>query len=161
MPDHSLQLTADELQSRLSRNHLARWMGLRVVHAAAGQIRLSSPWRDEFISNPDHHFAHGGILATLLDTAGSYAVATLLGRPAQTIDMRVDFLRPGFESELMADANVLHFGRTVASVDASVFNRENRVLATGRMVFLTSGHQPTVDRSSPRPMSEPAAPSPR
>ncbi|KAA0070371.1 PaaI family thioesterase [Tardiphaga sp. P9-11] len=139
MPAHSMQLTADELQSRLSRNHLANWMGLRVVHAAAGQIRLSSPWRDEFISNPDHRFAHGGILATLLDTAGSYAVATLLGRPAQTIDMRVDFLRPGFESELMTDANVLHFGRTVASVDASVFNRENRLLATGRMVFLTSG----------------------
>jgi uncharacterized protein (TIGR00369 family) len=144
MSDRPMQLTPDELQSRLSRNHLANWMGLRVVRAAAGQIRLASPWRDEFISNPDHRFAHGGILATLLDTAGSYAVATLLGRPAQTIDMRVDFLRPGFESELAVEASVLHFGRTVASVDASVFNRENRVLATSRMVFLTSDNKPTA-----------------
>jgi uncharacterized protein (TIGR00369 family) len=149
MPNHAMQLTAEELQNRLARNHLANWMGLKVVHAAAGQIRLSSPWRDEFISNPDHRFAHGGILATLLDTAGSYAVATLLGRPAQTIDMRVDFLRPGFESELTVDANVLHFGHTVASVDASIFNRNNHLLATGRMVFLTSSHKPAAGISRP------------
>jgi uncharacterized protein (TIGR00369 family) len=141
MSDRPMQLTQGELQSRLSRNHLANWMGLTVVHAAAGQIRLVSPWREEFISNPDHRFAHGGILATLLDTAGSYAIATLLGRPAQTVDMRVDFLRPAFESELRVDASVLHFGRTLATVDASVFNRENRQLATARMVFLTSDNK--------------------
>ena len=141
MSDRPMQLTPGELQSRLSRNRLANWMGLTVVHATAGQIRLASPWRDEFISNPDRRFAHGGILATLLDTAGSYAVATLLGRPAQTVDMRVDFLRPGLESELMVDASVLHFGRTLATVDGSVFNRENRLLATGRMVFLTSDNE--------------------
>jgi uncharacterized protein (TIGR00369 family) len=144
MSDRSTQLTPGELQSYLSRNHLANWMGLTIVHAGAGQIRLASPWRDEFISNPDHRFAHGGILATLLDTAGSYAVATLLGRPAQTVDMRVDFLRPGFESELTADANVIHFGRTLATVDASVVNRDNRLLATGRTVFLTSDNRPAT-----------------
>lgn len=138
MSDRSMRLTLSELRIRLSRNHLANWMGLIVVEASAGQIRLKSPWREEFISNPDHRFAHGGILATLLDTAGSYAVATLLGRPAQTVDMRVDFLRPGFESELSVAANVLHFGRTLATVDASVCSGENRILATGRMVFLTS-----------------------
>jgi uncharacterized protein (TIGR00369 family) len=144
MSDRPMQLTPGELQSRLSRNHLANWMGLTVVHATAGQIRLASPWRDEFISNPDHRFAHGGILATLLDTAGSYAVATLLGRPAQTVDMRIDFVRPCFESELTVDASVLHFGRTLATVDASVFNRENRLLAAGRMVFLTSDNKPAT-----------------
>ncbi len=147
MPDCPMQLSLDELRNRLSRNHLANWMGLKVVHATAGQIRLASPWRDEFISNPDHRFAHGGILATLLDTAGSYAVATLLGRPPQTIDMRVDFLRPGFESELVVEANVLHFGRTVASVDASAFNQASRVLATGRMVFLTSDNRSETGRA--------------
>jgi uncharacterized protein (TIGR00369 family) len=138
MPDCTMQLNPGELQSRLSRNHFANWMGLTVIQAGVGNIRLVSPWRDEFISNPDHRFAHGGILATLLDTAGSYAVATLLGRPAQTVDMRVDFLRPAFESELLVDANVLHFRRTLATVDASIFSGENRLLATGRMVFLTS-----------------------
>jgi len=98
-----VQLSLDDLQARLSRNHMACWMRLHIVTATAGNIRLASPWRDEFISNPDHRFAHGGILATLLDTAGSYAVATLLGRPPQTVDMRVDFLRPGFETDMTAE----------------------------------------------------------
>jgi uncharacterized protein (TIGR00369 family) len=144
MFDQSMQLSSDEIQSRLSRNHLARWMSLTVVAAATGKIRLAAPWRDEFISNPDHRFVHGGILAALLDTAGSYAVATLLGRPAQTVDKRVDFLRPGFESEMIVEANVIHFGRTLATTDASVLNAKNQLLATGRMVFLTSSNQPRL-----------------
>lgn len=148
MSEHPMQITLDQLQSRLARNLLATWMGLAVVAASAGKVRLAAPWRDEFISNPDHRFVHGGILATLLDTAGSYAVATLLGRPAQTIDMRVDFLRPGFESEMSVEASVLHFGRTLATVDACVSDRDDRILATGRMVFLTS------DKRSGRPLAD-------
>jgi uncharacterized protein (TIGR00369 family) len=116
-------------------------MGLNVVTAAAGEIRLASPWRDEYISNPHHRFAHGGILATLLDTAGAYAVATLLGRPPRTVDMRVDFLQPGFETDMTVEAKVLNFGRTLATADASVINAEGRMLATGRMVFLTSDNR--------------------
>jgi uncharacterized protein (TIGR00369 family) len=141
MPNRTMQLTLDDLRARLSRNHFARWMSLSVVTASAGKIRLASPWRDEFISNPEHRFAHGGILATLLDTAGSYAVATLLGWPATTVDMRVDFLRPAFESEMIIEAEVMNFGRTLATADASVLNADGRLLATGRMVFLTSDNK--------------------
>lgn len=147
-----MQLSLDELQTRLSRNHMACWMRLSIVTATAGSICLASPWRDEFISNPDHRFAHGGILATLLDTAGSYAVATLFGRPPQTVDMRVDFLRPGFETDVTVGAKVLNFGRTLATADASVLNTESRLLATGRMVFLTSD-------SKPRPLTNESSPS--
>lgn len=145
MLDRPMQLTLDQLQARLSRNHLARWMKLSVVSAGAGEIKMAAPWRDEFISNPDHRFVHGGILATLLDTAGSYAVATLLGRPAQTVDMRVDFLRPGFEAQMIVEASVIHYGRTLATADASVLNAANQRLAVGRMVFLTSSNQPRPD----------------
>jgi len=134
--NRQMQLSLDQLQARLSRNHMAAWMNLSVVSAAAGQIALAAPWREEFISNPDHRFAHGGILATLLDTAGSYAVATLLGRPAQTVDMRVDFLRPAFEAAWTVEASVSHYGRTLATVDASVLNPHNKAVAAGRMVFL-------------------------
>jgi uncharacterized protein (TIGR00369 family) len=108
-----MEMSLEELRERLSRNHMAAWMQLSVVSAAAGQITLSAPWREEFISNPDRRFVHGGILATLLDTAGSYAVATLLGRPPQTVDMRVDFLRPAFEAALTVEAGVFHYGRLI------------------------------------------------
>ncbi|SDS80123.1 uncharacterized domain 1-containing protein [Bradyrhizobium canariense] len=138
-----MEMSLDQLQARLSRNHMAAWMQLSVVSAAAGQIILSAPWREEFISNPDHRFLHGGILATLLDTAGSYAVATLLGRPAQTVDMRVDFLRPAFEAALTVEARVFHYGRNLATVDASVLNPQHTALAAGRMVFLTADHRST------------------
>ncbi|PZA10472.1 hypothetical protein DNX69_13985 [Rhodopseudomonas palustris] len=143
----ALVMSLDQLQARLSRNHMAAWMGLSITSAAAGRIVLSAPWREEFISNPEHRFAHGGILATLLDTAGSYAVATRLGRPPQTIDMRVDYLRPAYEATLTVEATVFHYGRTVATVDAQVSNPDNLTLAVGRMVFLTA------DQRAGRPAS--------
>ncbi len=113
-----------------------------IVSAGAGNIKMEAPWREEFISNPDRRFVHGGILAMLLDTAGSYAVATLSGAPAQTVDMRVDFLRPGFEAQMIVEAKLIRYGRTLAIVDASVSNPDNQLLASGRMVFLTSSDRP-------------------
>lgn len=134
----ALAMSLGQLQARLSRNHLAAWMELSITSAAAGQIVLSAPWREEFISNPEHRFAHGGILATLLDTAGSYAVATRLGRPPQTVDMRVDYLRPAYEATLTVEANIFHYGRTLATVDARVSDPGDNTLAVGRIVFLTA-----------------------
>lgn len=131
-------MSLEQLQVRLSRNHMAAWMDLSITSVAAGRVVLSAPWREEFISNPDHRFAHGGILATLLDTAGSYAVATRLGRPPQTVDLRVDYLRPVYEAKLTVEATVFHYGRTLATVDARVFNPGDQTLAVGRMVFLTA-----------------------
>jgi hypothetical protein len=39
--------------------------------------------------------AQRAVVSGGMDTAGSFAVANLIGRPVQTVDMRVDFLRLG------------------------------------------------------------------
>jgi len=33
------------------------------------------PWRTEFVSDPERGYAHGGVLASLVDLAADYAVA--------------------------------------------------------------------------------------
>lgn len=54
------------VNTRLNRNHFAKWMGPSVVSAADGEVEIDAPWREEVISNPDLRFTHGGILATLV-----------------------------------------------------------------------------------------------
>jgi uncharacterized protein (TIGR00369 family) len=130
-------LSADMLwlNVRLQRNHFANWMKLEVVSAGDGEVEISAPWREEFISNPDLRFAHGGILATLVDTAASFAIATHLGRPPQTIDMRVDYHSTATPGDLLACGKVIRMGRTIATADANIFNSKSKLVASGRATF--------------------------
>lgn len=123
------------LRKRLARNHLARWMGLDIVSAGNGQIEIMAPWREEYISNPDARYVHGGILATLIDTACSYAIATKLGEPAQTVDMRIDYLRPGLPGPLRTRAGIIKLGKTIATIDAHVIDEKRARIACGRAAF--------------------------
>lgn len=136
MIDPPVAISHESLQHRLSRNHLAHWMGLQLTSSSAGAVEIVAPWREEFISNPDRRFVHGGILASLIDTAGSFAVATIIGRPVQTIDMRVDFHRPASQGRLRTIANIVKVGRMVATCDAKVFDESDALAASGRGLFL-------------------------
>ncbi|OKO83062.1 PaaI family thioesterase [Bradyrhizobium sp. AS23.2] len=138
MTDQQDTASFEQLRTRLSRNHFANWMGLELASAAPGTVEIVAPWREEFISNPDRRYVHGGILATLIDTAGSFAVATRLGRPAQTIDMRVDFHKAATEGRLRVEGAIVKMGRTLATCDARVFDESGALVASGRGVFLVS-----------------------
>lgn len=141
-------VTIDTLKARLARNHFTNWMGLDIRRAGDGEIEILAPWREEFISNPDRRFVHGGVLAALIDTAGSFAVATRLGRPPQTIDMRVDYHRAAMPGPLTVIGRVIRLGRTLATSDAFVYDAENVLLTSGRAVFLTADSRSSGSSSS-------------
>lgn len=141
-------VSIDVLKARLARNNFTSWMGLDIRHAGDGEIEILAPWREEFISNPDRRFVHGGVLAALIDTAGSFAVATRLGRPPQTIDMRVDYHRAAMPGPLTVIGRVIRLGRTLATSDAFVYDAEKVLLTSGRAVFLTADNRSSGSSSS-------------
>ncbi len=55
------------------------WLGVELVSLDATGIAIRMPWRAEFVSDPDRGYAHGGVLASLIDLAADYAVAARLG----------------------------------------------------------------------------------
>lgn len=81
---------------------------------------------------------HGGVIASLIDIAGDFALIAVLGHGVPTIDLRVDYLRPAFGADLVARARVRKAGRTVAVVDVDVTHGDDRVLAVGRGCYGTS-----------------------
>jgi uncharacterized protein (TIGR00369 family) len=66
------------------------------------ELILEMPWRDEIVSNPMIGSAHGGIISTLIDLTGLYAINALGGSARATADMRVDFHRPATSGPLYA-----------------------------------------------------------
>jgi uncharacterized protein (TIGR00369 family) len=114
-----------------------RFLGLEFELRDDGSAEVRMPFRDELVSDPDVPYLHGGVLASLLDTAADYAVAAQLGRGVPTIDMRIDFLRTAGRESLVATGRVVKLGRSVAVADAEIRNEDGELVALGRILFST------------------------
>lgn len=119
----------------INRSPFNRWLGMSVISADDDGIVLAVTWREEFISNPDRRSTHGGILATLVDAAGDYAVALKIGRPVPTIDMRVDYHRMAAPGDLRAEGRVIRVGNSLATAEARVLDMEGNLIASGRALY--------------------------
>ena len=85
---------------------------------------------------------HGGVIASLIDIAGDYAVMAVIGRGVPTINFRVDYLRPAFSSNLLARGQVRKMGRTLGVVDVDVLDGVDRaaLIAETARLFRAADH---------------------
>ncbi|MGG4053955.1 PaaI family thioesterase [Delftia tsuruhatensis] len=127
-----------KLQGIVDRSPLNRWLGMRVESVEPDSVTLTIQWREELISSPERQTTHGGILATLVDGAGDYAVAARIGRAVPTLDLHVDYHRPATPGDLRVIASVVHMGSTTATARAQVFDQGGRLLVTGRGLYFVA-----------------------
>lgn len=79
---------------------------------------------------------HGGAIATLVDHAGTLAIASAdrEGRYGVTTDLNVSYLAAAPEGmTVRAEARALRVGRTLAYVEVNLYSPERKLLAQGRM----------------------------
>lgn len=71
-------------------------LGIDVVEADVGKLKLILPYSDTIIGNPDTKVIHGGVLTTLMDTACGFAAICALEEPGicPTLDLRIDYMKP-------------------------------------------------------------------
>jgi len=123
-----------------------RHLGIRVEQAENGFARLFLPYKPEFTGDSRRPALHGGILSTLIDTCGGIAVWSCcrLEDRIATIDMRVDYLRPAPQADLLAEARVRLLGNRVGNVQTSVFTRKSpdKIIAEGRAVYNIRRYSP-------------------
>jgi len=134
----SQPLTFDALRAIITSRPYHRWLGIDVVEVGDGIVVIKAAWREEFAVNPERGNTHGGILASLVDMAGHYAVAQRLGRPIPTIDLRVDYHRPALPGDLTARGEVVRMGSQFSVADARVFDKDGVLVASGRGVYHTA-----------------------
>ncbi|MBT4091584.1 MAG: hotdog fold thioesterase [Deltaproteobacteria bacterium] len=61
------------------------WLDLQIGDITDDGLEIIMPWRPEIISIPEpQQVVHGGILASLIDLAGIYAVLSQGGQPSGT-----------------------------------------------------------------------------
>lgn len=116
-----------------------RYLGLKVAEIRSGFAILVLPFRPEFVGDPFRPALHGGTISMLADTAGGSAVfaASEMEDRISTIDLRVDYLLPATQADLVAEARVIRTGNRVGVARVQVWQAgagEERLLvaeATG------------------------------
>lgn len=128
-------------------------IGLKVKHIALDGVSAAIDMRNELVGHYAHNRIHGGVISAGLDAMGGLAVMAAIGArhmdeaPLQrlqrfaklgTIDLRVDYLRPGISPRFELRAEVLRLGSRVASTRMEFRDAEGRLLSTGAGVYIVS-----------------------
>ena len=128
-------------------------LGLRITSVEPQQVKAHITMRPELVGHYDHNRIHGGVISAGLDAMGGLAVMAAIGarhldEPVEkrlarftrlgTIDLRVDYLRPGIGSHFALHAQVLRLGSRVASTRMEFFGADGTLLSTGAAAYIVS-----------------------
>lgn len=89
-------------------------LGARITRLNRGVVEISAQNRPD-LSQQDG-FVHAGVLATMLDSAGGYAVLSLLPRGSRVlaVEFKINFTRPAVGDKIHAVGKVRKLGRRLA-----------------------------------------------
>ena len=122
------------------------FLGLTIETMDTDNIYIKLAMRDELCGYPGDEVLHGGVIAAMIDIIGGTVVAWKLlketkGQSLQeqakrfrnmsTVDLRVDYLRPGKGKIFTATASVLRTGKKLAVTRMELHNEEKRLIAVG------------------------------
>ncbi len=104
---------------------IARQLGMHVETIEDGVGRVSIQV-GERLMHPQQ-IVHGGVIFTLADTAMSMALISVIpvGTRFSTIEAKINFLAPVRTGELVAEATLIQRGRSIAVLEATVYNLNN------------------------------------
>lgn len=106
-------------QSVLERQPFNRLLGVELLEASPGAVAFRLPLKGEFYQHLGA--VHGGVVATLLDNALTYAAGSLLGPGVLTVEFKVNFLKPAQGEALLARGYAVGHGRRLAVARAEVY----------------------------------------
>jgi uncharacterized protein (TIGR00369 family) len=114
-------------------------LGVKVDTIEEGLVRLYIPFKQDLIGHAQSNMIHGGVISTLADICGGFAVWTRC-KPEDnlvTLTLSVDFLRPAVAGDLYAEATVRLLGNRVGNAHVELWIGEERDVhvAEGRGVY--------------------------
>jgi uncharacterized protein (TIGR00369 family) len=131
-------LNRQQIQERLLHSPFNAFLDLEVVTAdpEKREVVMRLKMRPEFERLAGTGQWHGGPIAAAIDIVGDYGLAMLFGKPLPTINLRVDYLRPGKDT-LTLVARIRRCGKTVGVVDVDVLSEAGELVAVGRANYST------------------------
>jgi uncharacterized protein (TIGR00369 family) len=153
MVDMSTKREVESIEAQIGRTFeqmipFNRVLGLKLDSLDPRAPRLRFEMRPELVGNPVRQILHGGVISATLDVVGGLAIAlaSLAARteatPARqfpdigTIDLRIDYLRPGRGKYFVATGRVVRLGGRVAVAHTELVNDAGEQIATGSAAYI-------------------------
>jgi len=137
-----------DLFSKIPFNQL---LGLEIDELTDDYARVSFPMRDDLVGNFPRKILHGGVISATLDVTGGLMAFLGVAKRVRsgsleekmerfsrlgTIDMRVDYLRPGAGERFVATARVIRSGNRITVVHADLHNDSDELVASATCTYL-------------------------
>jgi len=128
-----------------------RLIGLKIKSISLDNVRTEFVMQEKLIGNPVRKTLHGGVISSVLDATGGLVASAgvirkMSDKPAETvleqfskigtIDLRIDYLRPGQGNTFTASGNIMRSGRKVAVTRMALHNNEGLLIALGTGTYL-------------------------
>ena len=128
-------------------------LGLQIDDIGGERVHGRIAMRHELVGHFVHNRIHGGVIAACLDAMGGLAVMAAIGArhldepPFQrlhrfsklgTIDLRIDYLRPGIGSHFELRAEVLRLGSRVATTRMEFLGPQGELMSAGAAAYIVS-----------------------
>lgn len=136
-------MTDDLLQrvrARARDNSFWRYLGVEVLEASEGRVRLRVPARDDLRNAPGAP-VHGGVFSALVDISVGGALSTMHETAAggvgqTTLDLNVSFLAAARQGDVIAEGRIVKRGRTIAFGEVKITDGAGTLVALGRATYM-------------------------
>ncbi len=130
-----------------------RVLGLKITSLKAERVTARIDMRHELVGHYAYNRIHGGVISASLDAMGGLAVMAAIGArhmdeaPLQrlhrfsrlgTIDLRVDYLRPGISEYFELRAEVLRLGSRVANTRMEFLGADGTLFSSAAAAYIVS-----------------------
>jgi uncharacterized protein (TIGR00369 family) len=104
--------------------------------------------RNEFEGNQHFHVLHGGMIAAVLDSVGGFLLALHGAWRAEagsaspilvkggTVDLHINYLRPGKGKRFVATGSILRYGNKVAVIQGELRNEDDDLIAVSLATYM-------------------------
>jgi uncharacterized protein (TIGR00369 family) len=128
-------------------------LGLKITSLKPERVAGRIEMKKDLVGHYAFNRIHGGVISAGLDAMGGLAVMAAIGArhmdepPLQrlnrfaklgTIDLRVDYLRPGISEYFELQAEVLRLGSRVASTRMEFFGADGKLMSAGSGAYIVS-----------------------
>jgi uncharacterized protein (TIGR00369 family) len=128
-------------------------LGLKITSIQPERVTARIDMRPELVGHYSFNRIHGGVISAGLDAMGGLAVMAAIGArhmdetPKErlhrfgklgTIDLRIDYLRPGIGDHFELRAEVMRLGSRVASTRMEFLGADGKLLSTGAGAYIVS-----------------------
>jgi uncharacterized protein (TIGR00369 family) len=143
-------LLRDLFEHRISFNEV---LGFNVVSFEPQETLVRFAMRPELVGHYVYGRLHGGVISAVLDATAGFALMLALAEKhcdegadqvmarfsrMGTVDLRIDYLRPGLGKHFNASATVIRLGGRIASTQMRLESDDGKLVATGAGAYVIS-----------------------